>query len=160
MSLNGYIYTKDRQNDTEAGIKIYWRCENRECKGRAQTLNDAYLQGSERAHDMHAPSKQEAEVQKAMARLKDAAASSQEAPSKLVRYKKVNKVTFYRAQYFRRIRPDSTKIRRKVVFDQTLYSTRRYRDQMSYSTKRRIDEMSFDEMSWKQVDHITSAPHS
>ena len=32
LSLNGYQYTKEKDNVTEAGCKTYLRCENRECK--------------------------------------------------------------------------------------------------------------------------------
>ena len=40
MNFKGFQYPKDRQTDTERAIKIYWRCENRNCKGRITTVND------------------------------------------------------------------------------------------------------------------------
>ena len=83
MSLSGYLYTKEREMPaTEAGVKIYWICENRECKGRVTTVNDVPVR--ETGHNLHAPSPQEAEVKKSMARLKEAASCSQDAPSRLV----------------------------------------------------------------------------
>ena len=30
MELNGYVYNKDRSAES----KVYWRCEDRTCKGR------------------------------------------------------------------------------------------------------------------------------
>ena len=67
---------------TGPAVKIYWCCENRNCKGRITTVNDVPI--SETAHDMHIPSKQEVEIQKWMARLKEISGTSQEAPSRLV----------------------------------------------------------------------------
>ena len=32
VAYNGFQYTKDRDTNTDTGVKIYWRCENRECK--------------------------------------------------------------------------------------------------------------------------------
>ena len=46
------------------------------------TVNDVPIR--ETAHDLHIPSKQEVEIQKSIARLKDIAGTSQEAPSRLV----------------------------------------------------------------------------
>ena len=34
MSFKRFLLRKDRQSDSEAGLEIYWCCENRECKGR------------------------------------------------------------------------------------------------------------------------------
>ena len=45
---------------SEARIKSYWRSENRECKDRVTTVNDAPV--DETGHNLHAPSPQEAEV--------------------------------------------------------------------------------------------------
>ena len=59
-NFKGFQYTKDRQTDTEPAFKIYWRCENRNCKGRITTVNDVPI--CETAHDMHIPSKQEVEI--------------------------------------------------------------------------------------------------
>ena len=60
MNFTGFQYTKDRQTGTEPEIKIYWRRENRNCKGRITTVNDVPI--CETAHDMHIPSKQEVEI--------------------------------------------------------------------------------------------------
>ena len=43
MNFKGFQYTKDRQTDTDPAIKIYWRCENRNCKGRITTVNDVLI---------------------------------------------------------------------------------------------------------------------
>ena len=29
--IKGFQYTKDRDTNTDTGVKIYWRCENRKC---------------------------------------------------------------------------------------------------------------------------------
>ena len=56
-----YIYTKEKEVPaSEAGIKPYWRSENRECKDRVTTMNDFPV--GETGHNLHAPSPQEAEV--------------------------------------------------------------------------------------------------
>ena len=31
MAFKGFQYTKDRDTNTDTGVKIYWRCENRKC---------------------------------------------------------------------------------------------------------------------------------
>ena len=42
MYLRGYLYTKEKEMPaSEAGIKPYWKFENRECKDRVTTVNDA-----------------------------------------------------------------------------------------------------------------------
>ena len=82
MNFKEFQYPMDRQTGTEPTIKIYWRCENRNCKGRITTVNDVTIR--ETAHDMHIPSKQEVEIQKSMACLKEITGTSQEAPSRLV----------------------------------------------------------------------------
>ena len=65
MSLRGYIYTKAREIPaSEAGIKTYWRYENRDCNGMVTTVNDAPVR--ETGQYLHAPSPQEAEVKKSM----------------------------------------------------------------------------------------------
>ena len=62
MSLRGYIYTKEKEMPaSEAGIKPYWRSENRECNYRVTTMNDVPV--GETGLNLHAPSPQEAEVQ-------------------------------------------------------------------------------------------------
>ena len=61
MSLRGYIYTKEKEMPaSEAGIKPYWRSENRECKDRVTTANDVPV--DETGHSLHALSPQNAEV--------------------------------------------------------------------------------------------------
>ena len=49
MNFKGFQYTKGRQTGTEPAIKIFWRCENRNCKGRITTVNDVPIR--ETAHD-------------------------------------------------------------------------------------------------------------
>ena len=39
MNFKGFQYIKDRQTGTEPAIKINWRCENQNCKGRITTVN-------------------------------------------------------------------------------------------------------------------------
>ena len=61
MSLRGYIYTKEKEMPAfEAGIKPYWRSENRKCKDRVTTVNDVSVGVT--GHNLHAQSPQEAEV--------------------------------------------------------------------------------------------------
>ena len=43
MNFKGFQYTKDRQTGTEPAIKIYCRCEKRNCKGIITTVNDALI---------------------------------------------------------------------------------------------------------------------
>ena len=67
---------------TEAGVKRYWRCENCDSEGRVITVNDIHM--CETGHNMHAPSPQKTAVKNQMTQLKDAAASSQDASSRLI----------------------------------------------------------------------------
>ena len=64
MSLRRYIhvYTLRKRKCllSEAGIKPFWRSENRECKDRVTTVNDVPV--GETGQNLHAPSLQEAEV--------------------------------------------------------------------------------------------------
>ena len=32
MAYKDFQYTKDRDTNTDTGVKIYWRCENCKCK--------------------------------------------------------------------------------------------------------------------------------
>ena len=32
VAYKDFQYTKDRDTNTDTGVKIYWRCENRNCK--------------------------------------------------------------------------------------------------------------------------------
>ena len=32
VAYKDFQYTKDRDTNTDTGVKIYWRCENRKCK--------------------------------------------------------------------------------------------------------------------------------
>ena len=32
VAYKGFQYTKERDTNTDTGMKIYWRCENRKCK--------------------------------------------------------------------------------------------------------------------------------
>ena len=53
-------YTKEKEMPaSEAGIKPYWRSENRECKNRVTTVNDVPV--GEIGHNLHAPSPKEHE---------------------------------------------------------------------------------------------------
>ena len=65
MSLGGYIFTKEKEIPaSEAGIKPYWRSENRESKDRVTTVNEDPV--GETGHNLHAPRPQETEVYKSM----------------------------------------------------------------------------------------------
>ena len=56
-----YIHTKEKEMPaSEAGIKPYWRSENREYKDRVTTVNDVPV--GETGHNLYTPSPQEAEV--------------------------------------------------------------------------------------------------
>ena len=70
MELNGYVYNKDRSAES----KVYWRCEERTCKGRVVIKDNNQVKMT--THTTHGPCKLEAKVQKSMARLK-ATSSSQ-----------------------------------------------------------------------------------
>ena len=78
MELIGFVYHKDRS----AKSKVYWRCEDRTCKGQVVMKDNNPVKMT--AHTTHGPCKFEAEVQKPMARLKIVASSSQEPPSRLI----------------------------------------------------------------------------
>ena len=77
-----YQGLSDKETQTDTGVKIYWRCEYLQCKGRVTTINNDLVE--EAAQTMHALNKQEAEVMMSMARLKKAAATSQDALSQLL----------------------------------------------------------------------------
>ena len=62
-----------------AESKIYWLCEDRKCKGRI--VMDGGILGKVSAHTTHGPCQFQAEVQKSMCRLKEAASASQEPPA-------------------------------------------------------------------------------
>ena len=67
---------------SEAGVKRFWRCENCDSEGRVITVNDIHM--CETGHNMHAPSPQKTAVKNRMTHLKDATASSQDVPSRLI----------------------------------------------------------------------------
>ena len=53
-------YTKEKEMlASEAGIKPYWRSENRECKDRVTMVIDVPV--GETGHNLHAPSPKEHE---------------------------------------------------------------------------------------------------
>ena len=72
MALYIHVYSKDKSFDS----KMYWRCEDRTCKGRLVMQSNNPVKMT--SHTTHGPNKFEAEVQKPMGRLKEAASSSQE----------------------------------------------------------------------------------
>ena len=60
MELNGFLYNKDRNFQS----KIYWRCEDRKCKGRVVMNGENPEKMS--AHTTHGRCMFEAEVQKSV----------------------------------------------------------------------------------------------
>ena len=47
LSMDGFVYVRDGTSNS----KVYWRCEDRSCKGRAITEGDAFVkQTGEHAH--------------------------------------------------------------------------------------------------------------
>ena len=78
LELKGFVYNKDRTVES----KVYWRCEDRKCKSRIVMDGENLVKVS--AHTTHGPCQFEAEVQKSMSRLKEAASASQEPPSRLI----------------------------------------------------------------------------
>ena len=78
LELKGFVYNKDRTVES----KVYWRCEDRKCKGRIVMNGENLVNMS--AHTTHGPCQFEAEVQKYMSRLKEAVSASQEPPSRLI----------------------------------------------------------------------------
>lgn len=81
LSFKGYTYGKDRESADSC--KIYWKCDDRKCKGRLITdSSDSVLKLTE--HNMHGPDYASSVIQQSVARLKIAASVSQEAPAKLI----------------------------------------------------------------------------
>ena len=103
MAFKGFQYGKDKQMDT----KIYWKCDNRACKGRVVTssgepvtilketphnLHGRVVTSSgepvtilkETPHNLHGPSVAEIEVKKSLARMKEEAAQGQDVPSRIL----------------------------------------------------------------------------
>lgn len=60
MELNGFLYNKDRAIESN----LYWRCEDRQCKGRVITLDNIPVKTT--SHTTHGPCKFEGEVQKSL----------------------------------------------------------------------------------------------
>ena len=56
-------------NDRTVESQVYWRCEDRKCKGRIVMNGENLVKVS--AHTTHGPCQFEAEVQKSMSRLKE-----------------------------------------------------------------------------------------
>lgn len=78
LIFKGYQYGRGK----EIGQKIYWKCEDRTCKGRL--ITDTAEQAAvlkETPHTAHGPNMADIEVKKSLARLKEAASQGQDAPS-------------------------------------------------------------------------------
>ena len=76
MAFKGFQYGKDKQMDT----KIYWKCDDRACKGRVVTSSgEPVIILKETPHNLHGPSVAQIEVKKSLARMKEAAAQGQDA---------------------------------------------------------------------------------
>ena len=70
MVFKGFQYGKDKQMDT----KIYWKCDDRACKGRVVTSSgEPVIILKETPHNLHGPSVAQIEVKKSLARMKEAA---------------------------------------------------------------------------------------
>ena len=71
MELNCYVYNNDRSAES----KVYWRCDERTCKGRVVIKDNNPVKMT--THTTHGPCLFEAQVQKSMTSLKEATSSSQ-----------------------------------------------------------------------------------
>ena len=81
LNFEGYSYCKDRLGPKTG--KCYWKCDNRQCKGHIKTSNyDRILKQT--GHNMHGPDIPQIEVQQSMARTREAASKTQEAPAKIL----------------------------------------------------------------------------
>lgn len=81
VAIKGFQYGKDKQMDT----KIYWKCDDRACKGRVMTSSgEPVTILKETPHNLHGPSVAQIEVKKSLARMKEVAAQGQDAPSRIV----------------------------------------------------------------------------
>ena len=78
MELNDYLYNQDRKVKN----KLYWRCEDRQCKGHVITTDGIPLKTT--SQTTHGPCKFEVEVQKSIARLKEHTTASQEPSTRLI----------------------------------------------------------------------------
>ena len=67
MSLKAFL--KKKNSSAEAGVKMYWCCENHNCKDWVTTINDIPVPETE--HNLQALSPHRA-VKKSMTQLKDA----------------------------------------------------------------------------------------
>ena len=77
MAFEGFTYNKDK-HDSKSG-KTYWKCDIKQCKGTIITdYDDRILKESPHSHGPDTP---QIEVQRCMARLKEAVINSEDAPS-------------------------------------------------------------------------------
>ena len=65
--------------------KIYWKCDDRECKGCVVTSSgEPVTILKETPYNLHGPNVAEIEVKKSLARMKEVAAQGQDAPSRIL----------------------------------------------------------------------------
>ena len=81
LSFQGCSYCKNRL-DPKTG-KCYWKCDNRQCKGRIITSSDDRIL-KQTGHNMHGPDISQIGEQQSMARIREAASKTQEAPAKIL----------------------------------------------------------------------------
>ena len=81
LSFQGFSYCKDRL-DPKTG-RCYWKCDNWKCKGCNITSSDDRIL-KQTGHNMHGPDMPQLKVRKSMARIREAASKTQEAPAKIL----------------------------------------------------------------------------
>ena len=81
LAYKGFQYCRDKKVEQ----KIYWKCDDRSCKGRIiTTAGEPVSIIKETPHSAHGPNVAQVEVKKAMARMKDIAAQGQDAPARII----------------------------------------------------------------------------
>ena len=78
-----FLSSRGARNLDPKTRKCCWKCDNRKCKGSIITLSDDRIL-KQTGHNMHEPDIPQLEVQKSIARIREAASKTQEAPAKIL----------------------------------------------------------------------------
>jgi hypothetical protein len=105
LAFQGYRYTKEKKANEH---KIYWRCENRDCKGRVTTVDDVVVKSSE--HNMHAPDLGLTQVKMSVSRMKGHAGDTREATATIVARELADRLP----TQFRPLMPSESTIKRAL----------------------------------------------
>ena len=138
LSFEGYIYSIDREDKKTE--KIYWKCENRACKGRLIT-GTANSVLKRKIHDQHEPDIARVEVQKCVARIRATASVSQEAPAKIVNKELATDLPAEFRAYF----PKESAVKRTI---------QRQRRQFIPETPKSLDDLTIPD-DWQTTTHGT-----